>query len=87
MGIHKRYLDIKERLLQINPNVTIINGFDEAIVGMTQNNQISHVAVYDLEKCISILIENGITIKDAMETLENMLNLDRLQNDPIFISL
>ena len=86
MEINRRYLDIKDRVFQENPDAKLIDRFEKALVGLTQNSK-PHVAVYDLEKCISILIEEGILINDAMIYLDEILNSKKEENDPIFISL
>jgi hypothetical protein len=85
--INKRYLDIKEKLYQENKNVVLLEQFDEALLGFTQNYNKPNVAVYDLEKCISILVEKGTLLSEAMANLEIMLTTYKEENDPIFMSL
>jgi hypothetical protein len=77
---------IIEQLLGSNPECKLLNGFDDAIIGYTQNKS-PFVAVYDTEKFISIMIENGQNPKEAVEEFENILRKNFGKNDPIFISL
>lgn len=81
-----RYKFIIEQLLNSNPDCKLIDGFDEAVIGHTQNKS-PFVAVYDIEKFISIMIENGYNPKEAVDEFENILKKNLGKNDPVFISL
>ena len=82
-----RQNDIIKRLQDSNPSALFADGFDSAIIGHTQNKP-PYVAVYDAEKCISILIESGMSVEEATNYFENHLLFHHSSlNDPIFISL
>lgn len=82
-----RHKDIINQLQNLNPSALFADGFDSAILGYT-NNKLPHVAVYDAEKCISILIESGMSVEEATNYFENHLLFHHFSpNDPIFISL
>jgi hypothetical protein len=82
-----RQNDIIKQLQNSNPSALFADGFDSAIVGYTQNKP-PYVAVYDAEKCISILIESGMSVEEATDHFENHLLFHHSSpNDPIFISL
>lgn len=79
--------DIIDQLKNINSKALFADGFDSALIGYTQNKS-PKVAVYDAEKCISILVESGMTTKEAVDHFENdLLSHYSSPNDPIFISL
>lgn len=50
------------------PDETILkaDGFDEAIIGIDED---SMRLIYSISKCVQILIDQGMTIEDAMEYL------------------
>jgi beta-lactam-binding protein with PASTA domain len=52
--------DIPEGLL-------IADGFDDALVGVGSRCGQPDVAVYDVDKCIDILMRNGLTNDEARE--------------------
>jgi hypothetical protein len=82
-----RYQTIIENLKKVNPSALFADGFDAAIIGFTQNKK-PQVAVYDAEKCISILVESGMTITEASNHFESQLiNHHISENDPLFVSL
>lgn len=83
-----RYKQIIERISEINPDALFADGFDQAIIGYTQNGKSPVVAVYDVEKCIVILTSSGMPLKEAVEYFEyNVLGGYFGENDPIFVSL
>lgn len=53
----------------IESNALMLDGFDEALIGL--GTQFCHdVAIYSYEKCVDILVSNGLTHQDAEEYLE-----------------
>ena len=59
---------IKEELSYINEQALFADGFDEALVGIDMS---SYVAVYDVEKCIDILMQDtGMTLEESKEYFE-----------------
>ena len=83
-----RQEEILQRLSEINPEAIIFDEFKEALVGYTENKNFSSVAVYDSEKCISLLIEKGHSLNEAVEHFDyNVLGSYLGSNSPIFVSM
>ena len=80
-----RYQHIKEILSKLNPQAVVLEGFDQAIIGYTQNFP-PFCAVYDIEKCIAIMVENGMSVEDAVEYFDSNFLIHSGENNPIFIS-
>lgn len=60
-----------EELADANPDALLADGLEDAIVGYTINTTGPHVAVYDAEKCIRLLVaRDGMTPEEAEEYLE-----------------
>lgn len=79
--------EIIQRVKQENPEVLLAEGFDQAIIGYTQN-VFPMAIVYDTEKCIAILTSSGMPIEQAIEYFEEeVLDKKYRPNQPIFISL
>jgi len=81
-----RYETIENKLKEQNSKAILIDGFDEALIGITQNKN-PFVGVYDLEKCMAILIESGMTLEESNEYIKSKLEEYKSEHDPIFISL
>lgn len=80
--------EILQRLSEINPEAVILDDFQDALIGYTENSFFSNSAVYDFEKCISLLIERGLPLNDAVEYFEfNVLGAYFGNNSPIFVSM
>jgi len=80
--------EVLERLSEINENAIVLDDFKDALIGYTQNSFFSAVAVYDVEKCISMLIEQGMTPENAVEYFDyNVLGAYFGEHSPIFVSL
>jgi hypothetical protein len=45
----------REEIEEINPEALLCDGFDEAIIGMAERINLSHVVAYDVDKIIEIL--------------------------------
>lgn len=77
---------IKEELSYINELAMFADGFDDALIGI---DQVDYVAVYDIDKCIDILMEDSdMTIQEATEYFEyNTLNAHMGEYIPRFIKL
>lgn len=78
---------IKE-ILEINPDVLLCDGFDDAIIGIAERINLGPVVAYSVEKIINILIErDGMTHEDASEYFDyNILGSWMGDNTPIFIT-
>jgi len=81
-----RYKEIANRLKEKNSKAILIDGFDEALSGITQNKE-PFVGVYDLEKCIALLVESGMTLQESTGYLDSKMQEYKSENDPVFVSL
>jgi len=58
----------REEISEINPDALLLDGFDEAIIGMAERINLGPVVAYDIEKIIDIMIERDeMTYEEAME--------------------
>jgi len=76
-----------EQILELYPDDTfkIADGFDDAIIGVDDNNL---KIVYDIYKIIDILIKDGMTDDEAIEFYEyNIAGSYVGENTPSFIRL
>lgn len=76
-----------EQILELYPDDTfkIADGFDDAIIGVDDNNL---KIVYDIYKIIDILIKDGMTDDEAIELYEyNIAGSYVGENMPSFIRL
>ncbi len=68
--------DVRALLAEIDEEIMLADGFDEAILGYTrgagQTGQI--VVVYEEEKCIEVLMErDGMSREDALDFFESQV--------------
>ena len=59
--------DIISTLQELNPEAIMYDGFDDAIVGMIARCGTEPLALYDREKCIQILVDQGVTYEEAVD--------------------
>lgn len=76
-------------LAEINPLALLANGFESAMIGYTLNDHHPHVAVYDYDKCVAVLVErDGMTEEEAEEFLSfNTLSAYVGENGPLFVKV
>lgn len=74
-------------LRELNPAALLADGLEAALIGYTVNHHHAHVAVYDIAKCIDVLVErDGMTAEEADEFLSfNTLGAYVGENGPIYI--
>lgn len=48
---------IEEIIMDLNPDALFIDGFDDAIIGITERSDIGALIVYDEDKIISKLVD------------------------------
>jgi len=79
--------ELLEALGEINPEALLADGLEDAFIGYTLNHHIPHVAVYDIDKCIEVLVaRDGMTHEEADEFLSfNTLGAFVGENGPLFI--
>ena len=79
---------MEEYLGEINPDALILPDMEEALIGYCERCGTSPLAVYDVEKCIQILIDrDGMTDEEAMEYFSyNTLGAYMGENTPMFLT-
>jgi len=81
--------DIREHIVSITDDeeVLLLDGFDEAIIGITNRINTPVLAVYSWESIINILIErDGLSLDDAMEYTDfNILGAWVGERTPIIV--
>jgi hypothetical protein len=93
---------IRDEIAEINPEALLLDGFDEAIIGMAERINLGPVIAYDVEKIIQILandmeveeddLEDGQSIEDLKISMSyeyfyfNIQGAWMGENTPIFIS-
>ena len=73
--------------MELYPDDTFViaDGFDDAIIGVDDNNL---KIVYDIDEVINILIINGMDVDEAIEHYEyNIAGSYVGENTPLFIRL
>jgi hypothetical protein len=65
----------------------LCNGFDEAIIGMAERINLSHIVAYDVDKMLEIMVErDGMTYEEAMEYFDyNILGAWMGEYTPVYI--
>ena len=78
----------REDISEINPEALLIDGFDEAIIGMAERINLGPVVAYDVQTILKIMIERDeMTYEEAVEYFEfNILGAWAGDNTPIFIN-
>jgi hypothetical protein len=59
--------DIVSTLEELNPEVIMYDGFDEALVGMIARCGTEPIALYDREKCLKLLMDKGASYEEALD--------------------
>lgn len=80
-------MKVAEDLAELNPGALLADGLETALVGYTVNHHHPHVAVYDIDKCVDVLVERGgMTHEEADEFLSfNTLGAYVGENGPIYV--
>jgi hypothetical protein len=78
-----------DELGELNPYALLADGLEAAFVGYTVNHHHAHVAVYDVEKCIKVLMDrDGMDREGAEEFLEfNTLGAYVGENGPLYVRM
>lgn len=76
-----------DTLSELNPDALLADGLEAALVGYTVNHHHAHVAVYDVDKCIAVLVDrDGMTHEEADEFLSfNTLGAYVGENGPLYV--
>jgi hypothetical protein len=76
-----------EALSELNPDALLADGLEAALVGYTVNHHHATVAVYDIDKCVQVLVErDGMEPEEADEYLSfNTLGAYFGENGPLYV--
>jgi hypothetical protein len=93
---------IRDEIAEINPEALLLDGFDEAIIGMAERINLGPIIAYDVEKIIEILAndmeveEDDLVDDQSIEELKISMAYDYFdfniqgawmgENTPIFIT-
>ena len=82
-------MDVRDLISEWNEEALMADGFDEAILGISQRVGMEDVVAYDRDKCISVLMDrDGMSWEDAVEYFEfNVAGAYLGENTPVFISM
>ena len=80
-------MSILDDLAEANPDALLADGLEAALVGYTVNHHHPQAAVYDIDKCIEVLVErDGMTPEEADEFLSsNTLGAYVGENGPLYV--
>ena len=82
-------MDVRDLISEWNEEALMADGFDEAILGISQRVGMEDVVAYDRDKCISVLMDrDGMSQEDAVEYFEfNVAGAYMGENTPVIISM
>ena len=78
----------REDVSEINPEALMVDGFDEAIIGMAERINLGPVVAYDVDKIINIMMErDGMDYTEAYEFYSyNIVGAWLGEYTPVFIN-
>jgi hypothetical protein len=78
----------RELVASVNPDALLANGFEDALIGVaSQVGTGLHVAMYDRDKAIEILMSEGLTHEEAEEHFQYNVEGGWVgPNGPVFAS-
>ena len=79
--------ELREWIAHHNEEALLANGFEDAIIGVAERCSQPALVVYDIERCIEILVErDGMDLDGATECFEyNTLGAWFGENTPLFL--
>tara|TARA_R100001510_G_C7654754_1_gene213558 strand:+ start:1440 stop:1706 length:267 start_codon:yes stop_codon:yes gene_type:complete len=79
--------ELTERNLLIkNEHIILVDGFEEAFIGITANNPIQ--AIYDYWICLDLLIQrDNMDFDNAIDDLDEFINQDLGEHTPRYIKV
>lgn len=64
-------MTLRERLLEYGlDEILMADGFDEAFLGVARRAGQTPLAVYDVDKCLDVLVAQGLSPEEAIEHFE-----------------
>ena len=78
----------RDKLAEINSEMLLADGLEDAFIGVTANHHHPQVAVYSYEKCVQILMDrDGMDREGAEEFLHfNTLGAYMGKHGPLFVA-
>ncbi len=77
--------DIRELVAEYNDEALFADGFDEAIIGVVEKHN-GYVACYDFDRCIEILMDEGMSEEEAVEHFDfNVAGSYVGENTPVYL--
>ena len=77
---------IREQLIEENPEAVLIEGMDEALLGIHRDTTDNPVGVYSFLKAIELLIKKGLSEEEALFLYEKKASLVQIEeNNPLWI--
>ena len=79
-------MSIRDELAEIDPDLLLMDGFDDCIIGICESFGSESVVAYDYDKVIANLESQGMTYEEAVEYHEfNQLGAYVGERTPVFI--
>jgi len=63
-------VNVREWCAEIDPEIILADGFEDAFLGFAEQFSSGPVAVYDRAKCIEVLVKQDMTHEEAEEYFE-----------------
>ncbi len=63
-------MTLHERLAEVDPEILLADGFDEAFLGLVRRCGQPTVALYDRDLAVLILTRKGMSLEEAQEFFE-----------------
>jgi hypothetical protein len=84
---HTARADLAEWVSQYNEEALLADGFEDAVIGVAQRCSCPALVVYDAERCVEILMNNGdMSYEDALEFFDfNTLGAWAGEGTPLFL--
>ena len=77
---------IQDKLEEENPEAILFPNYEDALIGICRRKGMNPVALYDQQKCIEILMQDGMSEDDAVEWFEyNTIDAWVGENTPCFL--
>jgi hypothetical protein len=74
-------------LAEVDDNIVLFDGYEDALIGFVERFGESPVAVYDKNKCLKILESDGMTPKEAREWFDcNTIGAYTGPQTPVFLT-
>ena len=78
--------DIRDRLAEIDPDLLLMDGFDDCVIGICESFGSVPVVAYDYERVLANLQASGMTYEEAVEYHEfNQAGAYVGEQTPVFI--